>query len=111
MGKLRGSEKVAARKTQATTAHSEDVARFGADAPILHARGIDAAIAVMSIATKPAAPPKEARAGAGGPPVLTAEEEHAADVTAAAHLVAGIDADDKHPEKRLKAAFQKFSDR
>lgn len=43
-----------------------------------------------------------ARGGAGGGDEDDAAAEHARDVAAVALLAAGIDADDKHPEKRAK---------
>ena len=101
--KLRGAEKVAVRKTQAVHESSEDRARIAVDAPTLHGRGLDAAIAVMTVAMAGAgvsggSGSPSARGGAGD----ADDDEHARDVAAVAYLASGIDADDKHPEKRAK---------
>lgn len=107
--KLRGTDKVAARKAQAATEGSEDRARVAADAPTLHGRGLDAAIAVMTVAMGGAAVSGGGARGRGGAGEADEEEggdaaaaEHARDVAAVARLASGVDEDDKHPEKRAK---------
>ncbi len=107
-GKLRGAEKVAARKTKEMEKHEADSERFAAQA--MEARNIDDAIALLSIATDgseggaagaAAAAAAVARyAGAGGAPLTT---------TAA--IAAAAAEDDAHPEKRMKAAFTKYRER
>lgn len=73
-------------------------------APSLEARGIDAAIAVLAVATGDLAV-----SGSGD------GDSHAADTEAAAKLTkqmkTGINEDDAHPEKRMKAAFKRFEER
>ena len=112
--KLRGADKVAARKTQAAAETGEDRARVASDAPTLTGRGLDAAIAVMTVAMGGASVSgsgSPARGGAGDASDDDAAAEHARDVAAVALLASGVDADDKHPEKRAKAAFKRFSER
>jgi hypothetical protein len=103
MRKLRGAEKVAARKTQAAHEHSE--AHDRVHAASYEARNIDDAIAVLSIAgagdestSAMAALAAAAGGGAAGASGLSAAAAAAA-------------ADEAHPEKRMKAAFQRYKDR
>ena len=97
--KLRGAEKVAARKAQAVQERTSEMKAVSA--PSLSGTGIDAALAILSIAA------------AGGGEGL-GDEDHAAGVErdtvlAQRMLDAGkgglVDMDDKHPEKRMKASF------
>lgn len=96
--KLRGEEKVAARKAQAHNEDTDAVTRR-AERP-LEARGIDAALAVMTIATA------EEGAGGGG---------EGDDVERAQALLrkatTGVDLDDAHPERRMKAAYARYLER
>lgn len=110
----RGAEKVAVRR--AVAAHTDAVATERFNAPALEARGIDQAIAVLSIATEgstdggAAAP---AAAGGAGAASAASADEHAADLARLAAAVPeapGLRPDDRHPEKRMKAAYAKFVD-
>ena len=117
--KLRGADKVAAKKTAAASSEHSDRAR--ASAPALHARTIESAIAVLTIASGGGGSAgsvggggdDEHRDDGGGGSSSSAADNHAADVAAAAALTASmspagkmIKADDKHPEKRMKAAYK-----
>lgn len=109
--RLRGAEKVAARKAQEHHGRDEEQKRLAA--PALEARSIEAAIAVLSIATNDAPAAGGAGAGAGAD-----DASHAEDARKAAALArqlstpgGGVKEDDKHPEKRMKAAFKRFEER
>lgn len=86
--KLRGSDKVAARKAQAVADDHEAIERFNADG--LEARNIDDAIAMLASSNLGSdgtnASGAGGAAGAGG-------------------------SDDAHPEKRMKASFARFKER
>lgn len=95
--KLRGTDKVAARKAATAAEASDDRARL--DAPTLVGSGIDAAIAAMTIVTN------EGDA--------SHEEMQAKVVTTSAVVGSGgiLKEGDMHPEKRMKAAFKRFEER
>jgi hypothetical protein len=104
---------VAVRKALAVHEDAGAIDRF--KAPTLEGRGIDQAIAVLNIATDTAdggdGGGGAAAPAAGGAGHATAEE-HAADLAklaaaAPAHPSA-IRADDRHPERRMKAAYARF---
>lgn len=100
--KLRGADKVAARKAEKAAEEAADRERL--DAPALVGRGIDAAIAVMEVATNTAA----AGAGAAGHD----DEMAAVDRLATQLGSAGtIKENDAHPEKRMKAAWARYFER
>ena len=98
--KLRGAEKVAARKAQNVQERTDEKKVLAA--PALSGTGIDAALAVLTIAIEGGTPGGEA-----------GEDEHASvdrDLTRAQRMLDAdkgglVDADDKHPEKRMKASF------
>lgn len=100
--KLRGAEKVAARQATKVDAHTKE--KEHAEAPVLSARGIEAAIAALDIAT--GADP--AAAGGAG---LDAEGEAERVAKVASALAAGIKVDDRHPEKRAHALFKAFEEK
>lgn len=103
--KLRGAEKVAARRAADGAKKTEERDRLAA--PSLEARGIDAAIAVLAVATGEVSLGGDGGAGGAGG---DGASSHAADVEAAAkltrQLATGIKEDDAHPEKRMKAAVR-----
>jgi hypothetical protein len=102
--KLRGAEKVAARQAAKALTASDEV--DAASAPSLVGRGIDAALAVMTIATSPKPGGSGGEdAGGGG-----AEGQVRVDRMMEAQ-VAGLKEDDKHPERRQKAAYQRYRER
>jgi hypothetical protein len=92
--KLRGADKVAARKAQAVASHGDALDRL--TAPALEARNIDDALAVLTIAATGDDDAAAAVAAGAGTP------------GAAAAVAAG---DDAHPEKRMKAAFTRYRER
>lgn len=96
--KLRGADKVAARQASKAAEDADDRARI--DAPALVGRGIDAAIAVMTIATGGAG-----SAGAGGHEY---EMDKVEKLTAQISSGGAVKEDDKHPEKRMKAAWARY---
>jgi len=108
MKKTRGSDKVAVRRAAKHAEAEEALGRIGA--PSLEARSIEAAIAVMSVAT---GDPTAARAGAGS----AADDDHAADLDRVSKLAAAesggpsLKVDDKHPERRMKAAWLRYYER
>lgn len=109
--KLRGAERVAVRKTMKAAAEAEAFERHAA--PALSARGIDEAIAVLTIATEGDADAAAAAAGAGD---RGEKDSHAADMERVVALAASVGTpslkvDDKHPEKRMKAAYKRFEER
>jgi len=106
--KLRGIEKVAARQAAKVLAASAEV--DASAAPALVGRGIDAALAVLSIAS--AASPRAGGDGedAGGGGGGVAGEQARVDRLLEAQA-AGLKEDDKHPERRLKAAYARYRER
>jgi hypothetical protein len=110
--KLRGAEKVAVRKTAAVAAFESD--RAAAAAPALTGTGIDAALAVMTIATAGGgggADDDDDAAGAGGVAAAVGRDMAKATRMLAADAGGLVDADDKNPEKRMKAAFARYKER
>lgn len=122
--KLRGADKVAARK--AAKVAEDTHLHTHREAPVLAASGIDAAIAVMEVATSRAgsgAPDDEgASGGAGGPSLMrraSSNEEHAEDEARASRIAAAVAAgatatlreDDRNPEKRMAAAWARYKER
>lgn len=123
--KLRGADKVAARK--AAKVAEDTHLHTHREAPILAASGIDAAIAVMEVATSRAgsgamAEDEAASGGAGGPPMLrraSSNEEHAEDEARATRIAVAVAAgatgtlreDDRNPEKRMAAAWARYKER
>lgn len=99
----RGTDKVATRK--ATKASEDWHTAERKDAPSLEARTIEDAIAVLSVATG-------AKGGAGG-----SDDDHEADLDRVAAISATLSSgatlkmDDKHPERRMKAAYKRFEER
>ncbi len=91
--KLRGQDKVAARKAQAVSEDADELSRLAV--PTLEARNIEDAIALLSISTDEGV---RAAAGGGGGGVAAAAAAAAA-------------AEEAHPEKRMKAAWARFKDR
>jgi len=87
--KLRGADKVAARRAQTVEFDAEDRSRAGA--ATIEARTVEDAIAALSLA------------GAGG-------EMPAGALSPSAAKAAEDAADDAHPERRMKAAFKRFQD-
>jgi Coiled-coil domain-containing protein 124 /Oxs1 len=96
--KVRGAEKVAAR--QAQKVDKEQDLQTRASAAVLSGSGIDAALAVMTLATT----------GGGGSDDVE-EDMRTIERGLMASEGALVDADDKHPEKRAKAAFARFRER
>lgn len=92
--KNRVAGKVASRHEERVSKDAIAFERY--HAPELQARGIDAALAVMTIATQ--------ESGQSG--------DIAADMAAAEKIIrqqqTGVNVDDEHPEKRMKAAFERF---
>lgn len=123
--KLRGADKVAARK--AAKVAEDTHLHTHREAPTLAASGIDGAIAVMEVATAKGgaagmALDEAASGGAGGPPTLrrsSSSEEHAEDEARASRIAAAVAAgatatlreDDRNPEKRMAAAWARFKER
>ena len=109
--KLRGAEKVAARKTAKTEAVSEEASHVAS--PALVGRGIDAALAVMSIATEggDGGGDEAAGGGGGGSSGSGVDRDNARVQRIVAAGVAGLKEDDKHPEKRMKAAYARYKER
>ena len=95
--KLRGGDKVAARKAQ--SADEEAEGRKRASAKAIEARSIDDAIAALSIAASGEDGPPGAGGGGGGGKGL-------AEAVALAEA-----AEDAHPERRMKAGFKRFQER
>ena len=109
--KLRGSEKVAKRQTDKAATFAKEKAQ--AEAPVLVASGIDGALALLTIAEEGSG---SAAAAGGGGPEETAAEAANRDVARAQKLMlaqAGglVDPTDKHPEKRMKAAYERYEER
>jgi hypothetical protein len=103
MRKLRGTDKVAVRKAMKA---SEDGEAHGRDkAPVLEARTIEQAIAVLSVAT-----------GGAGVETDSSDAAHEADLARVSAITASVAApmlkeDDKHPERRMKAAYKRYEER
>lgn len=108
--KLRGGDKVAARQSAKVAQDSAAIDR--AAAPTLSGTGIDAALAVLTLATGKGA-------DGGGDDADGSADMHAAveaDVSRARASLAATasgmtHAEDAHPEKRAKAAWMRFRER
>ena len=107
--KLRGAEKVAARQSSKVAQESDALSR--AAAPVLSGTGIDAALAVLSLAGSSSS----SSAAEGEDEDAAMARSVAADVSKAQRKLAaaegGLKEDDAHPEKRAKAAFARYKER
>ena len=110
--KLRGAEKVAKRQTEKVAAFAKETKQ--SEAPVLVGRGIDAALAVMSIAESGAAGGGGGGGGGGEDDGgMAAEVERDVARAQKQMLAAGaglVDPNDKHPERRMKAAYERFEE-
>ncbi len=95
---------MAARKTAKLAEASEESAVVAS--PTLVGHGLDAALAAMSIATGASG----AEAGGGGGGGSVADEQARVDRMVEAQA-AGLKENDAHPEKRQKAAYQRYRER
>jgi hypothetical protein len=137
--KLKGAEKVAVGRSHALSSSlvaaatgAKTVAASGGAGAVevdrtrmveISARGLDAALAAVSLATGSSRGGDTAGGGGGadadsdGEAAAAMERELAADAArltaiAAAHATGGIvKVDDRHPERRMRAAFARFEER
>jgi len=107
--KLRGQEKVAARKAQAVEHHSTALERF--KEPALQARNITDAIAVLSIATGHEDNTSESTVAAFRSSSIPSDGPNNNSSTTTTIVGDLAAADDKNPEKRMKAAYTRYKER
>lgn len=107
--KVRGAEKVAVKKSAAVASFASDTT--AAAAPVLVARGIDAALAVMQITESPGGSSGGGGGGGGGVEAEVESDIERARKTLMASEGGLVNLEDAHPEKRMKAAYMRYKER